>query len=276
MLDSLLGLVTKPHPLRSAAKRLIHDLRLGSYERRLDLGCVDRAHYGYLVRGASRLASRLGIPEIAVLEFGVAGGNGLVSFQDHARELAGSYPVSCRIYGFDTGGGLPPPRDYRDLPYHWKPGFFPMDRPALEARLGPASALVLGDVKDTVSGFFAEYDPPPVGAISFDVDYYSSTRDALALLAGDPTRFLPRVFTYFDDTIGGEVELYGDHTGQRLAIHEFNAAQDDVKLSPAYYLTTRKEREVWYHQIYIAHFLRHPRYGDFVSEEGQALDLERT
>ena len=35
--------------------------------------------------------------------------------------------------------------------------------------------------------------------------------------------FLPSVFSYFDDIIGSEIELYNDYTGERLAINEFNS-----------------------------------------------------
>ena len=83
----------------------------------------------------ARLAKLLGIPRISVLEFGVAGGNGLVVIEQHARWIQRELGVGLEIYGFDTGEGLPEPVDYRDLPYGWKAGFFKMDRAVLDRRL---------------------------------------------------------------------------------------------------------------------------------------------
>jgi len=48
-------------------------------------------------------------------------------------------------YGFDSGSGLPPPRDYRDMPYYFRAGLYQMDRQALERNLKLAK-LVIGDV----------------------------------------------------------------------------------------------------------------------------------
>jgi hypothetical protein len=43
-----------------------------------------------------------------------------------------------------------------------------------------------------------------------------------ALFSADPSRFLPRVFCYFDDTIGRHDEYLCGFTGELLAISEFN------------------------------------------------------
>ena len=48
--------------------------------------------------------------------------------------------------------------------------------------------------------------------------------------------YLPRVFCYFDDVLGSEIELYNDYTGERLAINEFNNENDEIKFSKAYNL----------------------------------------
>ncbi|MCG3146245.1 MAG: hypothetical protein HONDAALG_04132 [Gammaproteobacteria bacterium] len=47
-------------------------------------------------------------------------------------------------------------------------------------------------------------------------------------------------FTYFDDTIGSEIQLYNDYIGERLAIHEFNQTHLDVKLTIPYYLLAKR------------------------------------
>ena len=157
-----------------------------------------------------------------MLEFGVAGGDGLVALQAVAAEAERALGVGVRVYGFDTGKGLPPPRDHRDAPFLMEGGDFPMDEEALRSRLERAE-LVLGDVDRTVPDFL-ESRPAPVGFISFDLDYYSSTRDALRLLDGDSAAFLPRVLCYFDDV---HCYPWGDSIGARLAIREFNEERRD-------------------------------------------------
>ena len=43
--------------------------------------------------------------------------------------------IANDIYGFDLGTGLPKPKDYRALPYHWREGFFSMDEQNLRSKL---------------------------------------------------------------------------------------------------------------------------------------------
>src|SRR5207244_4299712 len=109
----------------------------------------------------------LGIKRITAIEFGVAGGNGLVALEDGAdavRELLG---VQVDVVGFDNAIGLPQPEDHRDAPYLMEAGQFAMDEPKLRARLRSAT-LHLGLVRDTLAGFVAS-GPAPVGFISFDL-----------------------------------------------------------------------------------------------------------
>jgi hypothetical protein len=180
--------------------------------------------------------------------------------------------VKIDIYGFDTGKGLPEALDYRDLQYQWRPGFFEMNVPDLKARLKKAR-LILGDVSDTVSGFFAEHNPAPVGAVSLDMDFYSSTAMALKMFNAEPAHFLPRAICYFDDTIGGQMELYGDFTGARLAIHEFNDSHAKVKLTPIYYLRASPAPPAWHHKMWSLHFFDHVDYNRFVGDDNQQLPL---
>ena len=85
--------------------------------------------------------------------------------------------VARRVFGFDSGVGLPKPEDFRDQPNMWFEGQLPMDRAKLEPKLRRGK-LCLGPLKETISTFIAG-NPAPVGFASFDVDLYSSTRDAL-------------------------------------------------------------------------------------------------
>jgi len=243
------------------------NLNILKYSTRIAIGNLPRAHYGYCVFQAANLAAKLGIDSISIIEFGVAGGNGLLNLEFHADQVSKITGVKIEIYGFDTGEGLPKPSDYRDLAYHWQEGFYAMDVEGLRAKLR-SSQIVFGDVKNTAQMFFKEYDPAPIGAIMFDLDYYSSTMDAFELFKSDSSRFLPRVFCYFDDVIGGEIELYGEHTGERLAIQDFNEKSKLVKISEPFYLRT-DGRHRWHQQIWITHFFKHQKYNQFISVENQ-------
>jgi len=268
----LTRLLLDPNPFRSAAIDLMRRFEIGSYERRLEMSAVERPHYGYCIYNAAVLAKRLGYERISVIEFGVAGGNGLLSLERHAYEVSRLLSIGVEIYGFDTGEGLPEPQDYRDLPYHWKKGFFRMDVDKLRSRLSTAK-LVLGDVRETAKTFFQTHNPAPIAAVMHDFDFYSSTVAALKIFDVDNTHYLPRVYCYFDDIVGNEGELYSDYTGERLAIREFNDAYRDKKLSPAYHLLSRLVVEPWFHQIFIFHDFKHPSYTRFVSDE-QSLALD--
>ena len=62
-----------------------------------------------------RLMATLGYDRISVIEFGVAGGNGLVALESCARQAAELSGVAIDTYGFDTGTGLPKPTDVQLL-----------------------------------------------------------------------------------------------------------------------------------------------------------------
>jgi hypothetical protein len=269
----LVKLMNYPHPIRKILRVAIHRLGLGSKRFRYEIGATGRSNYAYLVFQAARLAHQLGHKRVSVLEFGVAGGVGLLWLEYHAAWIEKIFPVKIEIYGFDTGEGLPPPQDYRDLPYHWKSGFFHMDKAALESRLTRAK-LVLGDVRETVSSFFETYDPAPIGAVSHDMDFYSSTVVALDLFDAPDDRLLPRVFCYFDDVIGDDISLYCDYTGERAAILDFNTAHSDRKLGFARHLSIYG-CERWRQQIWILHLFKHKNYNSFVSDEGQQASLNK-
>jgi hypothetical protein len=193
----------------------------------------------------------------------VGKGDGLLNLEYHAKQITESLTVDIEVYGFDSGQGLPEPRDYRDLPYHWHGGQYAMNQDQIWGKLKGAK-LIIGDIEDTLGSFFEKYDPAPIGAVSFDFDYYSSTRSALEMFKNDHKYFLPRLFCYFDDTIGNTVSLMSDYTGERLAINEFNDVHASKKFSKAYFFQARKITQPWHHKIWIYHDFSHPRYADFV------------
>lgn len=226
-----------------------------------------RPNYTWSVLHSARIARTLGIERITAAEFGVAGGNGLVALEaaaDAAERLLG---VSIDVVGFDSGGGIPAPRDHRDAPYLIAPGDFPMDTEKLRARLH-RSELVLGLVEETLPRYLAT-DAAPLGFISIDLDYYSSTVAALDLLKASTDRLLPRVMCYFDDVMGYP---WGDFNGERLAIAEFNDANEHRKISPVYglryFLPHPYAQAMWPDMMFLAHVLDHPRYDE---DEGTAI-----
>jgi hypothetical protein len=149
-----------------------------------------------------------------------------------------------------------------------------MDRPALERRL-KVSKLVIGSVKDTGRTFFDRHRPAPVGCVFHDLDFYSSTRDALTLLDAGADNFLPRVFHYFDDIIGSDLVLQNEYVGQRRAITEFNERHADKKIASCPQFYHRKKRKKWHQQIFVFHDFLHPQYNRFIETENQQLPLSQ-
>lgn len=221
---------------------------------------MDYGGYEYGFGQAVKLAGTLGEESFAAAELGVAAGHGLLLLE----QLAARQDTRITVTGFDTGTGLPDSADYRDLPYVWHGGHFAMDEAALRQRT--SAELVLGDVGDTAPAWLAR-PGPPLGFLASDLDYYSSTTRALTgLLTGPPERYLPRVFCYFDDTVGGEDEVHSEFTGVLLAIAEFNAACTDRKLAQPNGLRWKigAPPVAWVEGIYVLHLFTHPRYCDYL------------
>lgn len=265
-------LLLHPYPFRTSIRWLIKKLSLGNYLSRLNINSINRANYAYCVYNAASLAKKLGYSGISVIELGVAGGKGLLALEECSAQIQKLLSIDIEIYGFDIGEGLPEPLDYRDLPYHWKKEFYKMDVKKLTNQLQNAK-LILGDVKDTVNSFFDKYSPKPIGAVMFDLDYYSSTFHALKLFDAEEKYLLPRIFCYFDDIEGGEVEMYNDYTGVRLAMNEFNKNHDAKKIAKIYYRSEKLIAENWYRRIRIFHNFKHSNYNDFVGEANQQLSI---
>lgn len=221
-----------------------------------------REHFTWGMLQAVHLAASLRLRRISAIEFGVAGGNGLVALENVAAAVGTLFDVQVDVFGFDTGEGLPKPEDYRDLPNLFREGAFPMNQELLRKRLTKAQ-LIVGPVNATI-GSFVKSAPAPVGFISFDLDLYSSTAHALSLFEAETSRVMPRVHCYFDDIIGF---TYSEFTGERLAIAEFNSAHTLRKISPIFglrhFLPPQYKDSTWTEQLFLAHFFDHPLYGQF-------------
>jgi hypothetical protein len=215
-------------PFRLIVRGLLRLLPVSVSTRALwDLS--ERPHYLLGVISAARRALRDGVPAVSVVEFGVAGGSGLLVLEREAARVEKELGVAIKVYGFDNGAeGMPKfIGDYRDHPDKWRPGDFPMDELLLKSRLSPRTTLILGNVEYTVTEFYNDPRVPPIGFVAFDLDLYSSTTHALRVLSMPERRVLDHVALYFDDT---EHSISHRFAGELLAIDEFNARNSHVKI----------------------------------------------
>ncbi len=233
---------------------------VGSVQLRTKFDIWSRPSYAYGVFSAAELASILGLSDITVIEFGVAAGAGLLALEDLALRFGRHFGLRISVVGFDTGKGMPKPTDYRDLPHVWDQSFYKMDADKLQSRLRAAN-LILDDVENGIASFLTDTRKGPIGFISFDLDYYSSTKKALRIFDGPVESRLPRVICYFDDVIWPERACYCDYTGELLAINEFNCEHSEQKLCKLPHLSwIRPKRAAWNEQIYVMHDFHHPLY----------------
>ena len=228
----------------------------------------ERPKYLYCMYNSALLAKKLGHKRISVIEFGVAGGNGIMFIEKYSERIFKELGIEIEIYGFDLGEGLVEPQDYRDLPYWFKKNLYKMDIEKLNSKI-KKTKLIIGDVKNTIKDFFKKYNPAPISAIFNDLDYYSSTKNSFEIFnIGDHQYFLPRVFCYFDDVMGTEKEMYGVNTGELLAIEEFNKQNNKKKIHLNQNLL--RTNYSYRFQIYYYHDFNHQDYNKFIYENEQS------
>jgi hypothetical protein len=208
---------------------------------------------------ATRTARAIGAQQFTAIEFGVAGGNGLIAMEQHAALVEEHFGIAVQVVGFDNSSGLPQRTDPRDCPFALQAGDFPMDEPKLRARLKRAE-LRLGDVADTVPSFMLDRFAP-IGFVANDLDLYTSTRDSFKIFDVNHALLLPRVTLYFDDLLSYP---YTTATGEWAAIHEFNSRSENVQIGQVYGLkhTLGSDYRLanWTDLIFVLHFFHHPAY----------------
>lgn len=231
-------------------------LIFGSFRSKVSFDLVLRHHHAFGLLKAADWAKQCGVDRISALEFGVANGAGLVNMQRVAEKVTRETGVEFEVSGFDSGRGMPEPRDYRDHPEYYHAGDFVMqDVKGLKQTSG--AEIFLGNINDTL----AEYVPGtscPIGFVSLDVDYFSSSVDALKIfLERDATKFLPWVVLYLDDV---ELDGHNPFCGELAAVEHFNS-QDPYRKITRFNLLRQKrifQRPPWIDHMYLVHFFDHP------------------
>jgi hypothetical protein len=241
----------------------------GRFRTKVAFDLIVRQQYAFPILFAADLAARYGIRTVTLLEFGVASGAGLLNMCQIASAATKATGVEFRVFGFDTGRGMPPAIDYRDLPEVFQEGDFPMDVDSLSKSLPSFAKLIIGDISETVPSFLANLTADaPIGFISVDVDYYSSAKQVLQILIGPPQSYLPIVATYLDD-IG--VPGSNPWTGELLAVREFNEANELRKIAPFTLLRSQRifKNTQWIDRMFAAHIHDHPLRSPAVKRSSQ-------
>lgn len=264
----ILRRLTHPQKLKKVfVERLTEPLHLnlisafvaafGSYRAKVEWDLIVRQQYAFPILFAADAARASGLSRITIVEFGVATGAGLLNMCSIAERTKAATGVEFRVVGFDTGKGMPPATDYRDLPEIYQAGDFPMDAEKLRRSLPPFAELVIGDLKETVGAYLERLtEDAPIGFVAVDVDYYSSTKSALRLLTGAPELYLPIVPVYLDDIAS---YACSDWTGEMLAVNEFNDEQAIRRIAPFTLLRSRRifKNTQWIDRMFACHIHDH-------------------
>jgi hypothetical protein len=232
-----------------------------------------RPHYAYLVLKTFQEARRLGYNKFSILEFGCAGGSGLVDLEYMVHRINRFFNYDVQIFGFDAGEGLPPSKDYRDVLYLWQQGDFKMNKEKISKKNLKITKIIIGDVKDTIKDFTSKYNPYRVGLVIQDMDYYSSTKVSLDwFLNLEDSLIFPRTRFYFDDTL-----FTSENIGELLAIKEFNNENANLKLDKveleAEFLSRKWKDWIFLgKKFYLLHKFNHIHY-NFNSRKEMNLNL---
>lgn len=226
------------------------------FKQNFKAGNLQRMVYARNIWKAAEAAREIGIREFSVIEFGVAGGNGLIAAEFYAREISRIFNLKIEVYGFDNAVGLPEIKEdciQKEIPYWFYGGRYNyLNIEKMNKRLR-AAKLIIGDIEETLNSFIEIYSPAPIGVIFVDVDQYAGTAAILSFLESDDKHFLPRMNVYFDD-ISPATESRGEHR----AVLEFNQRNEDIKILPE---DSRTKEKICFRR-------RHPLYAkEIISDE---------
>jgi hypothetical protein len=233
---------------------------------------VRQQHAFGLLTAADQARAR-GIRRLSVVELGVGAGTGFLNLCELAARVTKETGVEFRLTGFDTGEGMPPPSDYRDHPELYKEGWFPMNREALVKSLPANAQIRFGPIGETMESFVGELGrEAPLGFATIDVDFYSSTKDALHLFEGPADAYLPFVTVYVDDLA---LPTHTRYAGELLAMREFNDDHQLRKLDWDWNLQHTRvfKRAEWLTHMFKLHVLDHPERND-LSRPSEVAEFE--
>lgn len=205
----------------------------GSITRKIDYDLVPRQPYAFGLQQAFAFAARererLGIKRLIFIEFGVASGAGLMNLCRVGTALSRHHNMPFQCIGFDAGAGMPEPIDYRDHPEKYLDGDFkPHDQAALDRALPGYASVIYGPIGERLGELRDKLEPGDfIGFVSIDVDYWSSTTDALKLFDSQDVCFLPRLPVYLDDVNNIDHHPFA---GELLAVDEFNRNRQHRKV----------------------------------------------
>jgi hypothetical protein len=231
----------------------------GSYRAKIDFDLVHQRPHAFGLLNAANRAVELGIDHIIALEFGVASGRGLINMGRIAEKITEMTGVRIEVVGFDTGEGLPGPRDYRDHPELYQTGDYPpLDKQQIISLLPGNTRIIYGDIADTIASFTKSIDSV-IGFVKIDVDLYWSSVACFTVFDGsDPSMYLPVTPIYLDDV---NLETQNPWCGEFLAVDEFNESHPMRKIAPFHTLRHQRvfKRPSWIDQMFMLHVLDHPR-----------------
>ena len=73
----------------------------GNYEKQIEWDLVLKQQHSYGILKAAKLAKKLKMDSISVIEFGVANGTGIINIQQICSKITKLLDIKFDIYGFD-------------------------------------------------------------------------------------------------------------------------------------------------------------------------------
>jgi hypothetical protein len=231
----------------------------GSIRAKIAFDLIMRQQYAFAVMRSAEKALESGYTRVTLIECGVAMGDGLLNLCSIAARVTRATGILFDVVGFDSGSAMPPPTGYRDHPELYREGDFPMDFEKLRAALPGFARLIIGNLDETAPAFLTTVtSESPIAFAAIDVDYYSSTKSALMLLADkDASKYLPLPLVYLDDIA---LESHNRWCGELLAVEEFNRAEPFRKIDSFRFLRSDRlfKNAKWIDQMFLLHVLDHP------------------
>jgi hypothetical protein len=231
-------------------------------------------HYAFGVYEAALRAHNLGIKEITVVEFGVANGRGLIAMAKYSEKIMQALNIKIQVIGFDSGAGMPKHEGYKDHPELYLEGDFPMQNFENLKKILPSNTKLI--ITNLNADNWTKYisNNSPIGFVSIDVDYYSSTINLLNyLFTIEVEKLLPNSLFYLDDVT---LDNHNPYQGELLALNEFNK-KSELRKFDSYFSKLRQKQKFynspWLSQIYQLHCFDHPVRNAAYRKEDEAVRI---